>query len=71
MAILSTSIIKYILCKYYTKIGNHLAYQNINNRFKKHLEKINHLITKEGYIICKGILERIDKFEDSVFERSL
>ena len=48
---LQTIVLKGILFKYYSSIGNLSAYNNVNDRSKRYLEKVNKAVLEEGYDI--------------------
>ena len=52
------SELKGILFTYYSKIGDTQAYQAINERSKRYLQKLNKGISEEGYTIREQLLHK-------------
>ena len=59
------TVLKEILFKYYSSIGNLQAHYYINNRSKEYQDKINQQLIEEGYMIREEILETIDTFSSN------
>ena len=56
---LQITVLKGILFDYYLSIRNLSAYNNINNRSKWYLDKVNKVVLEEGYKIRENQLRMI------------
>ena len=55
--------LKGLLFTYYSKTGDTQAYQVVNERSKRYLQKLNKGISEEGYTIREQLLEKENSLE--------